>query len=178
MVSIVSFHEMRSHWLVPRSPTRFMGYFMRLGLYRACTAAKPLAQMRPFDMGSMGSPSTLITRPSFTCTSTPQLEMQARQDEWTISTASSSVASSVPVADKSVCSMLEHPATAQAAAAAPATARKLRRVSVALLIGLFLLFPLSNLSRIANVRPRRGPFPSRPTPSHSTRARPPIRASP
>ena len=80
MVSMASFQLMRSHWFVPRSPTRFMGYFMRLGLYSAWMPARPLAHTRPLDIGSMGSPSIFTTRPPRTWAITPQLEMQARQD--------------------------------------------------------------------------------------------------
>ena len=71
---------MRSHWLPGLAPTRFMGYLLRLGWYSAWMPDRPFGHMRPFDIGSMESPLSLMTRPLLTVAMTPQFAMQARQD--------------------------------------------------------------------------------------------------
>ncbi len=45
---------MRSQLFVPRSPTRFMGYLLRMGLYSAWMPERPLAHTPPWLMGAFG----------------------------------------------------------------------------------------------------------------------------
>ena len=71
---------MRSQLFVPRSPTRFMGYLLRMGLYSAWMPDRPLAHTPPWLMGLSGLPSILTTRPSRTCAKTAHDAMQARQE--------------------------------------------------------------------------------------------------
>ena len=68
---------MRSKLFVPRSPTRFMGYLLRQGLYSAWMPERPFAHRPPRLMGLSGLPSSRMTRPSRTVAMTAQLQMHA-----------------------------------------------------------------------------------------------------
>ena len=116
---------MRSHSLEPRSPMRFMGYLMRLGLYSAWMPARPFAQAAPLFMGSSGSPSSLTTLPSRTCAIMPQLLRQARQMVLIFCVSPDSAATA-----GSTCTRFDptEPLIAAAAAAKAPSFTKLRRL--------------------------------------------------
>lgn len=124
---MASSQVMRSHWFWPRSPTRRMGYLLRLGWYSAWMPAMPFAHRPPWLMGLSGLPSILMTRPFFTCASTAQLAMQARQAVFTIFTSPPVSACAGSACTRSSLTATPRP---HAAPSAAADFTKLRRVMV------------------------------------------------
>ena len=124
---MASSQVMRSHWFWPRSPTRRMGYLLRLGWYSAWMPAMPFAHRPPWLIGLSGLPSILMTRPFFTCASTAQLAMQARQAVFTIFTSPPVSACAGSTCTRSSLTATPRP---HAAPSAAADFTKLRRVMV------------------------------------------------
>ena len=97
---MASSQVMRSKLLVPRSPTRRMGYLLRQGLYSAWMADRPLGHTPPRLMGLSGLPSMRTTRPSRTVAMMAHEQMHAWQLVYTFfswgSTSSALASRKVP----------------------------------------------------------------------------------
>ncbi len=85
---------MRSHWPLPRSPTRLMGCRMRSGWNSTCLKARHLGHSAPRLYGSSGSPSHLTNLPvslsEYTSTPQPSWQPGALHTEVRVTTMPSS----------------------------------------------------------------------------------------